>query len=477
MSKPLIALFLVFLTSACTLGPDYRRPALDTPSSWRFEEKEAKDLINTAWWEQFHDPVLTALIVTALKENKEIKIAVYRVEEFIGRYGVVRANLFPQVNALALGQQKRVTEYATPPWPSTTDNPYTDLQASFFATWEIDFWGKLRRASEAARAEQLSTEEARQSVVLTVVTAVATAYTDLRDLDKQLEIAQRTAESRQNALNLFKLRFESGLVSELEVRQVESEVQASLLTVASLQKSIVQQENALSLLIGHNPGPILRGNNMDDLGLPEVPAGIPSQLLERRPDIRRAEQDLIAANARIGVARALYFPTISLTGLLGVESNQLSQLFNGSARMWNYVASVNLPVFSAGSIAGTNKAVEAQHQQVLIRYQQEVQKAFREVEDALIDQAKSREQLAIQKIQLEALRSYLELAKLRYLNGYTSLLEVLDAERGLFNAELSYTQTQALLFRALVNLYKAMGGGWVVEAEKLAGKDLPVVKE
>lgn len=473
MIRKITLFFLLMIgLSACTVGPDYRRPDVDTPTAWRFEEKEASDRVNTRWWEQFEDPVLNRLITTALQENKEIKVAAYRVEEYMGRYGVARATLFPQVNAQALGQQKQVSDYLTPPWPSTAANPYSDYQAFLTASWEIDLWGKLRRANEAARAELLGTEEARQAVIMTVVAAVANAYTDLRDLDKQLDVAQRTAESRQNALDLFQLRFERGLISELEVRQIESEVQASLATVASLQKTIALQENALSLLIGRNPQPILRGKSVDELSLPVVPSGLPSQLLERRPDIRRSEQDLIAANARIGVARSLYFPSISLTGFLGVESNDLSKLFNGSARFWNYAGFANLPVFTAGGLAGTVKATEAVQQQMLIRYQQNIQNAFREVEDALIDQAKSREQLVIQKKQLEALKGYFDLAKIRYANGYTSFLEVLDAERGLFNAQLSYTQTQGLLFRALVNLYKAMGGGWVVEAEQMTGESL-----
>jgi outer membrane protein, multidrug efflux system len=468
MIKRITALLLLLAgLAACTVGPDYRRPDVETPSDWRLQEKDSRDLVNTRWWEQFNDPVLDRLIEASLQENKEIKVAASRVEEYLGRYGVARATLFPQVNAQALGQQKQVSDYLTPPWPATAANPYSDYQALLSASWEIDLWGKLRRANEAARAELLGSEEARRAVIMTVVTAVAMAYTDLRDLDKQLDIAQRTSESRKNALELFRLRFERGLISELELRQIESEVQASLATVASLQKTIAQQENALSLLIGRNPQPILRGKTVDELVLPAVPAGLPSQLLERRPDIRRAEQDLIAANARIGVARALYFPTISLTGFLGVESNDLSKLFNGSARFWNYAGSATMPIFTAGGIAGTVKATEAVRQQMLIRYQQNIQNAFREVEDALVDQAKSREQLEIQKKQIEALRGYFDLARIRYANGYTSFLEVLDAERNLFNVELSYTQTQGLLFRALVNLYKAMGGGWVVEAEQL----------
>ncbi len=469
MFKAVIASFLIFLFSACTLGPDYRRPTMNIPSSWRFEEKEAKDAANTAWWGQFEDPVLNALISTALKENMDLKTAALRVEEFIGRYGLSRSGLFPQVSATGIAQKKSSTLYTNPPWPPTSDTTYNDFQTLLTASWEIDIWGRLRRATEAARADLLSTEEGRRGVIMTVVTAVAIAYTDLRDLDKQLEIAERTTRSREESFKLFKLRFERGLISELELKQLESEYLSALSTISLLEKLILQQENALSLLLGHNPGRIPRGKTLDRLVLPAVPAGVPSELLERRPDIRQAEQDLIAANARIGVARALYFPTISLTGFLGLESTELSSLFSGPARTWNYAAQITMPVFSAGGIAGTIKATEALQQQALVRYQQVVQTAFREVEDALIDQSKSREQLARQKKQVEALQAYLSLAKLRYENGYTSYLEVLDAERGLFNAELSYTQTQGVLFRALVNLYKFTGGGWVVEADKLTG--------
>ncbi len=460
---------IILTLSACALGPDYKRPAIDTPAAWRTEEKEAGLAANSAWWEQFDDPVLTELIVEAINANKDLRIAAARVDEFLGRFGATRAGQFPQVGAGALGIRKGLTQYANPPLSATTDNPYSDYQTFLSASWELDLWGRLRRATEAARADLLSTEEARRGITLTVVTAVATAYTDLRDFDKQLEIAERTAKSRENSLGLFKLRFSRGLISELELRQVESEYQAALATIPFLQKVIAQQENALNVLLGRNPGPVPRGRPLDTLALPAVPAGLPSQLIENRPDVRQAEQGLIAANARIGIARALYFPTISLTGLFGVESVDLSRLFTGPARIWNYSVPASMPVFTAGGIAGQVKVAEAIQQQNLIRYQQVIQQAFREVEDALIDQNKSREQLKIQREQVDTLRKYSDLATLRYENGYTSYLEVLDAERALFNAELSYTNTQGVLFRALVTLYKSMGGGWVVEAEKLKG--------
>ena len=469
MYRSILYLISVLMLSSCAIGPDYLRPSVKTPQAWRFEEAQAKDMVNTLWWKQFHEPVLDELIETALKENNDVRIATARVEEFMGRYAITRAGQFPQIAGSAIGQRKGVTQYSNPPWPATADNPYPDYQAFLSASWEIDIWGRLRRATQAARADMLATEEGRRGVVLTVVTAVAIGYTDLLDLDKQLEIAERTANSREHSFRLFKLRFDRGLVSELELRQIESEYRAALAVIPLLQKLIAQQENALSVLLGRNPGPIPRGMPLDRLELPSVPASLPSELLERRPDIRQAEQNLIAANARIGVARAQYFPVISLTGMFGVESTDLSRLFTGPARMWTYAAPVSGPVFTAGGIAGSVKAAEAVQRQSLLRYQQVIQQAFREVEDALVDQGKSREQLKAQRQQVEALQGYARLANLRYENGYTSYIEVLDAERNLFNSELSYAQTQGALFRALVNLYKSMGGGWVTEAGAIFG--------
>ncbi len=470
MRRILAALLFAVALSSCMMGPNYRRPPVRTPEAWRFEDTRVKDVINTAWWKQFGDPTLDGLIETALKENKDVLIAAARVEEFMGSYAVVRAAQFPQVSGAAFPLREGATKYTSPAWPPGTPHSFWDLKAFLSTSWQIDLWGQLRRASEAARADLLATEEGRLGVILTVVTTVASAYTDLLDLDKQLDIARRTAASREHTLRLFTLRFDRGLVSELELRQVESEYRAALATIPFLEKLIAQQEDALSVLLGRNPGPIPRGKSLDQLVLPAVPAGLPSQLLERRPDIRQAEQGLIAANARIGVARALYFPTLTLTGTYGVESTGLTNLFSGPSRMWSYPGSVTVPLFTAGAIAGQVKVAESVQKERLFRYQQVIQQAFREVEDGLIDQAKSREQFQAQRQQVVALQGYARLARLRYDNGYTSYIEVLDAERSLFNAELSYAQTQGVLFHALVSLYKSMGGGWVAEAERMAGQ-------
>ena len=469
MRKILFFLSLILLASSCMVGPNYQRPEVDTPQTWRFEEKEAKDAANTAWWEQFNDPVLNDLIQTALRENKDVQIAAARVEEFAGLYGTTRAALFPQIGAGAGYGRQRTSELTGPsPLEDTGVNPTFNSSELFLnAAWEIDLWGKLRRATEAARANLLSTEEARRTVILTLVSSVANSYINLRGLDKQLEITKQTAKNYKEGYDIFKLRFQYGIVSEIEVSQAKSQYEQALANIPLFEKFIAQQENALSVLLGRNPGPISRGKTIDELMLPAVPAGLPSDILVNRPDIRQAEQNLIAANANIGVAKALYFPSISLTGLLGLASNDLSDLFKGPAKTWSWAVPVAAPIFTGGAIAGQVKSAEAVQQQSLLTYQQAIQTAFREVDDALVDQKRTREQLDALVQQVGSLRKYANLAWLRYENGYTSYLEVLDAESRLYNAELVHTNAQGTLFQSLVNLYKAMGGGWVTEADRM----------
>ncbi len=458
------------------IGPNYFRPKIDTPVAWRFEVKETRDLTNTPWWEQFNDPVLNQLIQTALQENKDLRIATARVDEFIGRFGSTRSNLFPQMGADARALRERVTEKGYAPLSPSIDPIHRGYQGIISAGWEIDVWGRLRRSTEAACAELLGSEEGRRTVILTLVTAVANAYIELRSLDRQLEITKYTATTREGSYKLFTMRFDQGVISELELSQVKSEYEDALATVPLYEKLIAQQENALSILLGQNPRAIPRGKNIDQLVLPGVPAGVPSAILERRPDILQAEQDLIAANARIGVARSLYFPTISLTGDWGAASAALNDLFSGPSKIWSYAVQSSVPIFTAGGIAGLVTSAKAIQQQTLASYQQVIQNAFREVDDALIDQQKTGERLQAQARQVESLRNYARIARLRFDEGYTSYIEVLDAERTLFNVELSYTQTHGDLFRALINLYKAMGGGWIVKAERMTINSSPLNK-
>lgn len=469
MGKWAHVLSLLIVLGGCTVGPDYQRPMVDVPAGWRVNEQEAQELANSEWWRQFNDPVLNDLIATALRENKDLLIAAARIEEFAGRYGIVRADLFPQVGGSAEYARQRVTETGdnrlTPGYKATTDS----FSATLNAGWEIDLWGRIRRSTESARAQLIASEEGRRTVILTLVSNVASAYINLRDLDRQLEISRNTAKSRGDSYELFKERFAGGIISDLELSQNRSQYEEALASIPPLEKAVAQQENGLSVLLGRNPGPIARGKNIDQLTLPAVVAGLPSDLLERRPDIRQAEQNLIAANAQIGVAKAAYFPAISLTGAFGSASGDLSDLFKGSSKIWQYSVPVSLPIFTAGKIAGSVQEAEAIQQQALLGYQQAIQTGFREVNDALADQAHTRKQLAAQKSQVDSLRQYAGIARLRYDNGYTDYLAVLDAERSLFNAELAYAQTQGNLYLAMINMYKAMGGGWVQKADQLTG--------
>lgn len=451
----------------CLLGPDYVRPKVDVPESFRFASDEAADVINSAWWEQFQDPALNALIANALAENRDVKVASARVDEFLGQLVSTRSALFPQLAAGFDAARQRSSQSGAIPLPSTVPAVSNQFQATLSATWDLDLFGKVRRATEAARANLNASEEARRATILTLVASVASSYITLRSLDRQLEIARATAVSRADSVKVFTARFNGGEVSQMELAQSQSEYETTLAAIPQLEAQIAQLEDALSVLLGRNPGPIVRGQALADLEAPAVPGGLPADLLERRPDLRQAEQNLIAQNALIGAARALYFPSISLTGVFGSVSAQFSNLFTGPARAWSYAGSATLPIFTGGNISGQVRQAEARQQEALYAYQKAIEVAFQQVEDALIGLQKSRDQLATQARQIDALRTYERLARLRYEGGYTSYIEVLDAERTLFNAELSYTQTRSTTLTSVVNLYMAMGGGWVVTAETM----------
>jgi multidrug efflux system outer membrane protein len=471
--KKAIILLVAVALAGCMVGPDYRRPSVDVPQGWRFEDKEAKDLANTAWWQQFNDPVLNELIQIALQENKDVKIAAARIGQFVGQYMTTRSRLFPQVGAGGSGGMARLTEKGLVPLSSRVENPNDIWEVFLNGNWEIDVWGKIRRATEAARAGILSSEEGRRAVILSLVAAVASAYIDLRDADKEMEISIKTAETYKESLRIFELRFKEGFSSAIEVNMLKGEYEQALARIFFFEKTIPQLENALCILLGRNPGPIPRGKTLDGLALPDVPSGLPSDLLVQRPDIRRAEQDLIAANAQIGVAKSLYYPAISLTGIFGFSSTDLSKLFKSDAQAWNFAVPVTAPIFTAGAIRGQVQFTEAQKQELIIRYQQIIQTAFREVDDSLVDQKYTKDQLEALGRRVAALTEYARLAQVRFDEGYTSYLEVLDANRSLFDAELIYAQTKATLFRSFVNLYKAMGGGWVMIADKMTEQGNP----
>ncbi|HEY6644063.1 efflux transporter outer membrane subunit [Povalibacter sp.] len=456
--RVLTSLLAAGLLSGCVVGNDYVRPTLDMPQQFRFDDLQVREVANTRWWEQFEDPVLDDLIQSALANNLDVRIATARVEEFYGALGVTRSGKFPQVGAEVIAGRDR----------SPSQEPADRYQADVFASWEIDVFGRLTRLTEAARSDFLASEEGRRFAVLSLTSAVASGYITLRTLDSQLGIARRTLESREGALRIFEARHRRGAISEIELSQAQSEYATALATIPRLELQQAQAENALAVILGRNPGPIPRARTIEELVLPTVPPGLPSEILERRPDVRQAELNLVSANARIGAAKALYFPSISLTGLLGTASTAIDSLFTGPAELWSYAGTVTAPIFAAGGIKGQVSIAEAREQQALFAYRRAIQTAFQEVEDALIAGQKSREELTAQAQRLDALRNYARLAHLRHDNGYTSYLEVLDAERSLFNVELDYTRVKSETYLALVDLYKAMGGGWVMEASAMA---------
>jgi multidrug efflux system outer membrane protein len=461
-----ILLPVLFSLFGCTVGPDYVRPDVDIPDDWRYGIEDASGTVNVRWWEQFDDPVLDALINEALVNNKDVRIAAARVEEFAARVDITRSGFYPQVGYDGAASRNR-SPLETAAGGSRINDSYL---AALNVGWELDVWGRIRRATEAARAQLLAEEEVRRTVILTLVSSVAGSYINLRNLDRQLEIAIRTLQSRGESVDLFQTKYEGGVVSALEVAQVRSEYEQAAVRIPSLERQIALQENALSILLGHNPGAIPRGKSIDELMLPQVPEGLPSELLARRPDIQRAEQDLIAANAQIGVARSQYFPTISLSGLFGYASSELSDLLQGSSEIWGIGADALGPIFTGGRISSQVRATEAVQRQALVGYAQTVQAAFREVDDALISNVKRREELLAQGQQVAALQDYARYAQIRYDEGQVSYIEVLDSQRRLFDAELLYTQSENEVHAAMISIYKAMGGGWVEQAETVANE-------
>jgi multidrug efflux system outer membrane protein len=474
---PSLALLLL---AGCALGPDYERPSLATPAAWRSGTpptpgEAPEELANLAWWRQLEDPVLDALVAEALTNNRDLKIAAARIDEAAGVLGTTRAQRFPQLGASLNGSRAQASDAGLTPLPTTVNRINSQYSAALNVAWEIDLFGRLRRADEASRADLLSSEESRRGLVLSLAATVANAYIGLRELDSELEIARQTLKTREESLRIFDLRYQGGVVSEMEVAQVRSEMEAARIAVSNLELASAQQENALSALLGRLPGPITRGKALADMGLPLPPVSLPASVLERRPDIRQAEQNLIANNARIGVAKAAYFPTVSLTGLLGSSSVAFSNLFTGPAKVWSYGGDLAVPIFSAGAIAGQVQAAEARQVQALEQYRKAVENAFREVDDALIGGDKSREVLDARIRQVDALKTYARSANLRYAGGYSSFLEVLDAERSLFQAQIYESQARGQALIAATTLYKVLGGGWqVIDAAVVAEASAPV---
>lgn len=448
------------LSSGCLVGPNYARPKLETPETFRgaaaAEAPAAESIADRRWSEIFQDDALNALIVRALAQGYDVQAAAARVLEAQARLGVTRADQYPSVTADAavLGQR---TARAL----GFTSRNVGAFALQGTADWQLDFWGRYRRATEAARAQLLATEWGRRAVVTTVISEVAAGYFRLRMLDLSLDVSRRTLESREESLRLTQVREQGGVTSLVDVRQAEQLVFEAKSEIVTLEREIEQQENLLSVLAGDNPGAIARGRALvDQPQPPSVPAGLPSALLERRPDVQAAEQQLIAANAQIGVARAAYFPSIGLTGSGGFESTALTALFAGGNAIWSAAASLTQPIFTAARTRSQVAVTEAQRDQAVLEYQQTVRQAFRDVSDALVGYRKLREYREQQTLLLASADDARRLADVRYRGGAASYLEVLDADTRRFNAELGLADAQFQELSGLVSIYRALGGGW-----------------
>jgi outer membrane protein, multidrug efflux system len=468
--RSMVIVLGMMLLSACTMGPDYVRPHLDIPETWRVELQEGERLVDSAWWETFNDPVLSGLIRSALEANLDLQIAAARVDQYLGILDVTRSQFFPQTG---YGFGAGRLDNAPAPISPVDPPPFTTYQATVNTGWELDLWGRIRRADEAARAQVLATEEGRRAMLLSLVANVAASYITLRGIDRQSEIAEATEQSYGETLRIFRLRHRHGTISRVELSQVESQYEVAAQAIPRLQAQSAQQENLLSILLGGNPGTVPRGKSIEEMAVPPLPGELPLTLLERRPDIRQAEYDLIASNARIGEAKALYFPTVSLTGLLGRQSSELSELFSADSGTWSLNGSLTGPLFTFGAISGQVRQTEALARQSVLRYQQTIQAAFREVEDGLIGSVKNREQILAQGRQVTALHDYARLSREKFESGNIGYLQVLDAERQLFSALLTRVQTQTALFISTIDVYKALGGGWLDLADPLAGSSRP----
>jgi multidrug efflux system outer membrane protein len=411
--------------------------------------------------------VLDSLIATALAGNKNIRIAAANVEQAAGVLQSTRSPLFPQIGYQGSAARDRFSQNGTASLPSDLSNPTSFYQALAGASWEIDLWGRIRRLAESAQANLLATEEARRGVILTLVANVATGYLQLRGLDEQLAMAERTQATYAESLRLMELKFQYGRVSEMNVEQARARYQTASAQIPKIRRDIAVLEDALSIMLGRNPGPIPRGKAIFALTLPPVPQGVPSELLERRPDLLQAEQQLVAANALIGAAKAQYFPTISLTGALGTASTDLSNLFKGPTRVWSYAGSIVGPIFTGGAIAGQVAQAEAGQRAALLAYELAIQNAFADVDSALVSRQQLLQQVAAQEELVKALRGYSRLAQLQFDVGRAPYSTVLQAEEQLFPAELDWAAARAQLCASLVGIYKAMGGGWVTVADKL----------
>jgi outer membrane protein, multidrug efflux system len=456
------ALVMLGFACGCSVGPNYKRPAVDVPPDYRglppeqTAKGDTRSLADEKWWEVFQDEQLKELLKTALQQNYDVRIAATRILQAQAQLGITRAGQFPTIAAGAAAENLRNPQSKFLGAYETSAN-----QVSGSLAWDLDFWGKYRRATEAARASLLASEWARREVITALIANLSAAYFELRALDSQLEISQHTLATRRDSLRLTRLLADGGSTSMLDVRQAEQLVFTAASEVPTLEQQIEQEENFISTLLGNNPAPVPRGRKLTEQEHPAaVPAGLPSSLLERRPDIRQAEAELISANAEIGVARAAFFPQISLTATAGYQSSALTSLFTGPAGLWNFGGALTQPIFTAGRLRSNVRLSEARQQEFVLRYQQTIQGAFREVSDSLVAYRKTQESREQQELLVASAQDATRLSQMRYRGGVASYLEVLTNDTNYFSAQLNLVQAQLNERLALVELYQSLGGGW-----------------
>lgn len=455
--------FVTFLTPlfacGCALGPDYERPDVGAPSAYEQELDSGETIANLQWWELFQDEELQRLITIALEESQSVAIAAARVEEARARYGFVRADLFPRVDGRAGAQRGNLAEQILPGISGAGIQEGYTLAADL--SWEVDIWGKLRRSTQAARSELLATQYGENAVIISLVADVASAYLLLRDLDAQREISRRTQQGRIDSLEIIQARFDKGTVPLLDVNQAEIEEVDATVRLVETERAIIQTENFISVLLGRNPGRIKRGASLEDQVFPpDIPAGLPSELLQRRPDVLAAEQQLAAQTARIGVAKALRWPSLSLTGSLGLANNDVSDLLDSDSKIWSVGADFFTPIFNSGKLKRQIEIEVARTEQLLNQYELTVLQSLREVDDALAGIRTYKDESTARRRQVNAARSASNLSWARYNGGVASYLEVLETQRALFRAELESSITYRQQLVSIVQLYKALGGGW-----------------
>jgi multidrug efflux system outer membrane protein len=463
-TQPILPVLIVILGFACgcAVGPNYKRPTVNVPPTYRgltpeeAAKSDARSLADEKWWEVFQDEQLKELVKTALQQNYDVRIAAARILQAQARLGITRADQFPTLSAGLAAVNLRSPQTRNIPAFDTSTN-----QVSGSLAWDLDFWGKYRRATEAARADLLASQWAQREVITALIANLASAYFQLRALDLQLEISQRTLSSRQDSLRLTRMLADGGSTSMLDVRQAEQLVFTAASEVPTLEQQIEQEENFISTLIGNNPGPVARGRKLTEQEHPPtVPAGLPSSLLERRPDIRAAEEQLISANALIGVARAAYFPQISLTATAGYQSSALSTLFLGPAGLWSFGGALTQPIFTGGKLRSNVRLSEARQQEFLLTYERTIEGAFQDVSDSLVAYRKTQEFRQQQELLVASAEDASRLSHMRYSGGVASYLEVLTNETNYFSAELGLVQAQLNERLTLVQLYRSLGGGW-----------------